>query len=352
MISLKFLKENLYRSLEMNDFRSKIIMCSKGRSNSIRSTKIVPSRLKGVELHTNQQLTIFVFPYARWKNTSQDILTCVKCSEAICVTFGKTTQKPQIIDKLSSHYRQQLVFAHKTTCPFLYEAQGYLLDDDKKDNSIVPDYLLSLMPSLLLFENAARPEIQIRLVYENVLSNVIKLEKSLSSLTPNCKFENNTPNLQIIIPEFLKNYLQEQLLKEGKAISGDGTSLICSNLMKWAKEEGETLLSNPSADSLWISMLGWETSGASDQTHVKCPCCFAETTIPIFSNENQSTTKRQRLSLESSSETQASITNKSTKAMNIITSHRLFCPYLGGALAEDRIGWQIIVNQLIRWQQP
>jgi hypothetical protein len=289
----------------------------------------------------------------------------------MCVTFGKTPQKPHNMEKLCAHYRQQFASAHKQTCSFRYSC----LDDRDHDKSnreqsseavaVIPEYLLSVIPSLALFDNTLRLETQINIVFDIVLRNAVRFEQAKG---PSNKSAVSGTATKVTgykcIEAFASQQIREVSDTEISSLDFDATSFLFSQLKAWASANGDDngFLSNNSlsVDALWIGAAGWiaEPSTKVGMMELHCPCCLANASILLNDPDkthNIPCKKRPRFSVEYADISLPAIKSPATKEltakMDVMTSHRLFCPYVGGSLRGPLIGWQIIVTNLVQWQQ-
>ena len=114
-----------------------------------------------------------------WKNTSKDTLTCVnpECSACLSITFDHDPPNEATSLAAWNHlcldYRKPLLTAQVPYCSFHCEAQCWFppAETDLTANtiSVVPSFLLSVIPEMILFENQCSDKVQIQLIYQTIL---------------------------------------------------------------------------------------------------------------------------------------------------------------------------------------
>lgn len=368
------------------------------------------------------------FSFKSWKNTSKDTLTCAnpECSASLSINFehDPPTEATSLAawNCLCLNYRKQLLTAHIPYCSFRCEAQCWFPQTEADNsitntNGIVPSFLLSVVPEMILFENQSSDKVQIQLIYQTILHKSSDFDNYLvkfSTSLPNGSESRNDYSYCVVDPDQVTAFIKEQ--KHTFNSENQPLSLYLKSLLdEWCsghsyittENEGEedtnSCYSNATTGRLYrtqqsvlLATLGWSlaSSGANKKAShrrnniiVECSCCLSRALVPITINSignsdcpttqddncvnetTGATSKRVRVidtAQNSSTSTgganrifwrtapQSSYTKPTIKVNNLpmhpLTSHRHFCPYLGGSLLHNRIGWEIIINRMLQWK--
>lgn len=389
-----------------------------------------------MEFYFGRSLIIYSFAHLvciehcfySWKNTSKDTLTCVnpECSACLSITFDRDPPSEATSlaawNRLGLDYRKQLLTAHVPYCSFRCEAQCWFpptgTDLTANTTSVVPSFLLSVIPEMILFENQSSDKVQIQLIYQTILHKssdfdnfLVKFSTSLSNSSESRK----DYRYRVVDPDPVKSFVREQkriVNNENQPLSLDLKTLLdewCSSHSNLTTENGgeedvHSCHNNATIGRLYrtqqsvlLATLGWSLvassniqKGVSHQRNyiiVECPCCVSRALVPITTDTSDNnddfitqedsggkepsgaSTKRVRVidttqnatrstsgtnrmfwrTAPQSSSTKPTITAEN-RPMHPLTSHRHFCPYLGGSLLHNRIGWEIIINRMLQWK--
>ena len=243
--------------------------------------------------------------------------------------------------QLCAHYRKQFALGHTKNCLFRYDAQRLLLQEpsesgtvenitaaaistsgaDVKDtasSTIVPPYLLSVSPEMIVFENQSNVEIQIQLIYQTILQRSAELDSALVRFQSMRTNENEGTSqvsprssdlflsFGVIVPESLRFFIKEQRIGVGNDNDLCAASYLLSLLNEWCvaeqtKAEDETIDETSrfqTQESILLAVLGWSLvpspTGASTAVRrnchhvvVECPCCLSRALVPVISSSRK-----------------------------------------------------------------
>jgi len=324
------------------------------------------------------------------------MLTCSnpKCSASLCINFANLCKKrPLALQRLGVHYRSQLLEGHAQDCIFRYDGQCWFPQNKEqtiRKDAVVPSYLLSVSPEMIIFENQSSENVQIQLIYQTVLQNSSEFDNLLVKINTNSINNNQSPNnnsmeglaFHIIDPEQLRNFLASQRQEEG-AVEEEihaAAPFLRSLLNEWCDDDCNIGRHYRTPESVLLATFGWTLVPIATDVEmlaqkrqylmVECPCCMSRAAVPITkadllqhgdAEESVITAKRPRAQgLPTTKNTSTRVfwrTAPTTTAassipqMNPLKCHRNFCPYLGGSLFHNQIGWEIVVRRMLQWKR-
>lgn len=315
------------------------------------------------------------------------MLTCSnpKCSASLCINFSNICRKrPLALQRLGVHYRSQLLEGHAQDCIFRYDAQCWFPENEEqtiRKGAVVPSYLLSVSPEMIIFENQSSDNVQIQLIYQTVLQKSSEFDNIFVKINENCIHNNQSPNnnsmdglaLHIIEPEQLRNFISSQRQDEGAVEEEVQAPFLRSLLNEWCDDDDNIGRRYRTPESVLLATFGWTllpitTAQKCQYLMVECPCCLSRAAVPITKNdllqhgdaeESVVTAKRPRvqgLPTTKNASTRVFWRTAPTGAssippMNPLKCHRNFCPYLGGSLFHNQIGWEIVVRRMLQWKR-
>mmetsp|Transcript_37091 Transcript_37091/g.111093 ORF Transcript_37091/g.111093 Transcript_37091/m.111093 type:complete len:359 (-) Transcript_37091:147-1223(-) len=327
--------------------------------------------------------------HVRWTNTSRDMLVCShpSCRAAVCVAYHPVLSS-RSVSRLTATYREMLATSHDRACPFRDEAERWLRDDRARVRTtprkirerefVVPPYLLPMSEEFLLLESAGcgggtatRRMVGKAASHLTERLNSAAPGKSLNGLTLPAEVMNfvtkecSLPNDETLTIESVAENIRSAIgmkMEPGQGRS-NGTVIEPKSLdnslydSPCASKEAHNVTDNNCA---LLAAFGWRDSKedvlVSGHFIVECGVCMAKGAVPAGDCARDCTdeplTKKRR--------TQGS----DIKTIDLIASHRSFCPYACGFVTAVRFesdgtasangggpsvqGWKIVLATLLR----
>jgi len=206
---------------------------------------------------------------------------------------------------------------HVSICPYHSDAQNFLLEESKEKEKVegIPDYLYLVCNDLLIFHDCLCNE---GIYARNVIrKRVIDFDNLLATST-RTNDESSKHHYKIQLPQSLD------------------ASYDLSTLKYLAKEdEGESKTIDES--SVFLAVFGWsymKNSSNNKCIKVECPICLVrDVTVPM----DAVTISRKRKSRN----------EDIPVPVNLVKSHRHFCPYVCQLGVEKEFGWKIVFSKSV-----
>lgn len=300
-------------------------------------------------------------------------------------------QRPSLTSwtRLSLHYRRQLVTAHVPHCIFRCEAQCWFSTDEEDDsksdksNNVVPSFLLTVLPEMIIFENQSSDKVQTQLIYQTILQKSSELDNFLAKFntTKANSSESVKPySFHLIEPQQLQTFITTSWNQQNNALLEKDHNFTIENqkivaaaqylqslLNEWcsqnnlttSSEEGEEENNDTSSNdiisrhyrthqSVLLATMGWSlvpssSDGNKIASHerqnvivVECPCCLSRALVPIIINHDNDKSSSQ----DDSSLNDPTIDSTATKRVRVVETTTTTTRNTNSAATTGRIFWR------------